>query len=250
MITHDVTGPADAPVLVLGNSLGTTSELWEPQLAALGDRFRVVRYNYRGHGGSPAPAGPYKLDDLAGDLLELLDSLGVDRFSYAGVSIGGMVGMWLGAHARERVARLALVCTSARFESPDPWLSRAAQVRAAGIASIADQVVSRWFTPGYAREHPDLVRRFTDGLSAVDDEGYAGCCEAIAAMDLHPVLPTITAPVVVIAGADDPAITADHGAAIAAAIPGATLTVVADAAHLANVERAEEVNAILLGHLT
>jgi 3-oxoadipate enol-lactonase len=250
MITYDVTGPADAPVLVLGNSLGTTGELWDPQLEALGDRFRVIRYNYRGHGGSPAPAGPYSLDDLGGDLLELLDSLGVARFSYAGVSIGGMVGMWLGAHAPDRVARLVLLCTTARFASPDPWLDRAARVRTGGTASIADEVVARWFTPAYAAAHPDTVRRFVAGLSAVDDEGYAGCCEAIAAMDLHPVLPAVTAPVAVIAGADDPATTADHAAAIAAEIPGARLTVIADAAHLANVEQPEPVNAILLGHLS
>jgi 3-oxoadipate enol-lactonase len=250
MITHEVTGPADAPVLVLGNSLGTTGELWDPQLPALTGHFRVVRYNHRGHGGSPAPAGPYTMDDLGGDVLELMDSLGVDRFSYAGVSIGGMVGMWLGAHAPERVARLALVCTTARFPSPDPWRDRAAQVRAAGTASIADVVVSRWFTPPYAAADPETVRRFKETLSTVDDEAYAGCCEAIAAMDLTPALPKITAPVVVVAGADDLAIPADQCAAIAAQIPGATLTVVPDAAHLANVEQADTVTTILLGHLT
>ena len=190
------------------------------------------------------------MDDLGGDVLELMDSLGVDRFSYAGVSIGGMVGMWLGAHAPDRVARLALVCTTARFPSPDPWRSRVEQVRAGGTASIADAVVARWFTPPYAEAHPETVRRFKETLSTVDDEAYVGCCEAIAAMDLTPALPKITAPVVVVAGADDLAIPADQCAAIAAQIPGATLTVVPDAAHLANVEQADTVTTILLGHLT
>ncbi|GAA5196603.1 hypothetical protein GCM10023322_65920 [Rugosimonospora acidiphila] len=179
----------------------------------------------------------------------LLDRLGLDRFSYCGVSLGGMVGMWLAAQAPSRVDRLALCCTSARFDSPDPWRQRADRVRREGSGAIAAQLVARWFTPPFVAGNPDAVRDFEDTLAGCTDEGYAACCEAIAAMDLRPVLPTVTAPTAVIAGAMDPATPPSHGKVIADAIPGARLHVVPDAAHLANVERPGPVTAILIEHL-
>jgi 3-oxoadipate enol-lactonase len=248
-LRHQLSGPAGAPVLVLGNSLGTTGELWQPQLPAFLEHFRVLRYEHRGHGGSPAPAGPYTMDDLGTDVLALLDRLGLDRVSYCGVSLGGMVGMWLAAHAPGRVDRLVLCCTSARFGSPDPWLERAGRVRREGAGSVAGQVVPRWFTPPFASAHPEVVRRFERTLSGCAAQGYAGCCEAIAAMDLRPALPAVTAPTVVIAGDADPATPPEHGRVIAEAIPGARLHVVPDAAHLANVECPAVVTAIMVEHL-
>jgi 3-oxoadipate enol-lactonase len=246
---HELSGRPGAPVLVLGNSLGTTGELWQPQLPAFEEHFRVLRYEHRGHGGSPAPAGRYTVDDLGTDLLALLDRLGLDRVSYCGVSLGGMLGMWLAAHAPGRVDRLVLCCTSAHFDSPDPWLERAGRVRRDGTRSVAGQVVPRWFTPPFVTAHPEAVRRFEDTLSGCDPQGYAGCCEAIAAMDLRPVLPAVTAATVVIAGGADPATPPEHGRVIADAIAGARLHVVPDAAHLANVERPAEVTAIMVEHL-
>ncbi len=247
MLHCDLSGPPDAPVLVLGSSLGTTGAMWEPQLPALERHFRVLRYDHRGHGASPVPPGPYTIDDLGGDVLALLDALGLETVSYAGLSLGGMVGMWLAATAPERVDRLVLCCTSARFDSAQPWLDRAGAVRSGGTASIAAQVVARWFTPALADEA--LIERALAWMAAAPDDGYAACCDALAALDLRPLLPAITAPTLVIAGADDLAIPVEHGAAIAAAIPDARLAVVPGAAHLANIEASEAVTRLLLNHL-
>ena len=245
-----MSGPPGPPVLVLGNSLGTTMELWEPQLDALSRRFRLLRDEHRGHGGSPAPPGPYAIADLGADVLALLDQFEVATAYYAGVSLGGMVGMWLAANAPDRIEALALCCTSACLQPTQLWLDRAAAVRAGGLGSISTQVVGRWFTPAYAAAHPGTVAGFVTTLEQdVIPEGYAGCCDAIAAMDLRPLLASITAPTLVIAGAEDPATPPWHGAVIASAIPGARLRVIRGAAHLANVSSAAEVTATLLAHL-
>ncbi|MEU4743269.1 3-oxoadipate enol-lactonase [Actinosynnema sp. NPDC023658] len=245
---YELSGPPDAPVVVLGNSLGTTTGLWDRQLPALRRRFRVLRYDHRGHGGSAAPPGPYRIDDLADDVLELLDALGIARVSYCGVSMGGMVGMWLAGHAPERIERLVLCCTTAGFPAARPWEDRAATVRASGIGAIVPVAIGRWFTPAFRERSPDVVAAFETALSEVDDEGYAACCEALAAMDLRSVLPAIEAPTVVISGADDEATPVECGRFIADTVPGASFHVV-QAAHLANVEASDEVTAIVEAHL-
>ncbi|MEU4443328.1 3-oxoadipate enol-lactonase [Actinosynnema sp. NPDC050801] len=245
---YELSGPPDAPVVVLGNSLGTTTAMWERQLPVLQRRFRVLRYDHRGHGGSPAPDGPYRIDDLADDVLELLDALGLARVSYCGVSMGGMVGMWLAGHAPERIERLVLCCTAATFPAARPWLDRAATVRASGTGAIAPTAVGRWFTPAFRERSPEVVAAFETGLSEVDDLGYAGCCEALAVLDLRSVLPAIEAPTAVIAGAADEATPPDCGRFVADSIPGASFHLV-QAAHLANVEAADEVTAIMEAHL-
>lgn len=242
-------GPRDAPVLVLGNSLGTTRDLWEPQLAALGEHFRLLRYEHRGHGGSPAPPGPYSLADLGADVLRLLDDFGVEHTSYCGVSLGGMVGMWLAANAPGRIDALALCCTSARFPDTDLWVRRAAAVRAGGLPSLSAQVVSRWFTPDFAARYPSVPASFAATLDGIDPEGYAGCCEAIVAMDLRSDLAAITAPTLVIAGSEDPATPPWHGAVIARGITWSRLAVIRGASHLANVSAPGEVTAALSAHL-
>ena len=243
-------GPDDAPVLVLGNSLGTTSELWQPQLGVLRRHFRVVQYEHRGHGGSPAPAGPYTLDDLGGDVLRLLDELGTGPVSYSGISLGGMIGMWLAAHVPDRITALAVCCTSARFPDQAFWTDRAARVRAEGLAPLAAGVVGRWFTPAFAAADPATPARFVATLnSRVDPAGYAGCSDAIAGMDLRAALPAVTAPTLVIAGSEDPATPPWAGAVIARAIPDARLRVIRGAAHLANVSQASEVTVALTSHL-
>jgi 3-oxoadipate enol-lactonase len=242
-------GPAGAPVVVLGNSLGTTRELWEPQAGVLGERFRLVRYEHRGHGGSPAPAGPYTIGELGADVLRLLDDFGIASASHCGVSLGGMIGMWLAANVPERIDALGLCCTSACLPQVQMWESRAAQVRAAGMASLSGQVVGRWFTPAFAQRRPATVARFVTTLEGVDPEGYAGCCEAIAAVDLRPSLGRISAPVLVIAGAEDPATPPWHGARIASAVGRSRLRVIRGGAHLANVSQPGEVTALLMEHL-
>jgi 3-oxoadipate enol-lactonase len=243
-------GPPGAPVLVLGSSLGATAGLWQAQLPVLSTRYRVLRYEHRGHGGSPAPPGPYEIGDLAADVLRLLDAEGVTRAHYCGLSLGGMAGMAIAASAPERIERLVLMCTSAHMPPPESWYSRAAQVRSAGLASIADQVVEGWFTPAFRRRDPATVARFATMISEQDPEGYAACCEAIARMDQRPVLPKITAPTLVISGAADTRTPPPHGAVIAAGIPGSRLRVVHGAAHLANVSHPAEVTALVLAHLS
>jgi 3-oxoadipate enol-lactonase len=246
---YELTGPEDAPVVVLANSLGTTSAMWDPQVAALRERFRVLRYDHRGHGASEVPPGPYTLDDLGQDVLGLIDDLGLGRVLFCGLSLGGMVGMWLASRAPERVQRLVVCCSSARIEPASLWTDRAAKVRANGTASIAEQIVARWFTPAFGARAPEVVARAVAMLAATPDEGYAGCCEAIAAMDLRERLSAITAPTLVVAGAEDPATPLAHAEGLAAGIPEARLAVV-DASHLANIEQPEPVTRLLLDHLT
>jgi 3-oxoadipate enol-lactonase len=241
--------PADAPVLVLGNAMGTTASVWEPQLAQLRRHFRVLRYEHPGHGGSAAPPGPYTVAELGAAVLALLDSRGIGRARYAGISLGGMVGMWLAANAPDRIDALAVCCTSAYLPPESFWAGRAQQARASGTAAIAEQVVSRWFTPEFAAREPDVPASFVAGLGHVAAEGYAGCCEAIGAMDLRPSLPAITAPTLVIAGAEDPSTPPWHGAVIASAIPEARLAVIRGAAHLASISAPGQVGCTLLGFL-
>ncbi len=245
-----VEGPADAPVVVLSNSLGSTLQMWEPQLPALRERFRVVRYDLRGHGGSPVLPGPYSLAELGIDVCQLLDRLGVARASFCGLSLGGMIGLWLAAHGPERIERLVVCCSSARLGPPEAWRDRAATVRAHGTAAVAATVVSRWFTPAFAQRDAALVRRMRAMVAATPAEGYAACCEAIERMDLEPVLPSVRAPTLVIAGADDPATPPDHARRITAGVPAARLVVLDHAAHLASYERADAVTPLLLDHLS
>jgi len=247
---YTLDGPSDAPVLVLGSSLGTPGALWQPQMEALTERFRVLRYDHRGHGGSPVPPGPYALADLGGDLLALLDILSLERVHLGGLSLGGMVAMWVAAHAPERVERLALLCTSARLGPPSMWAERAYLVRQGGLAAIADAMVARWFTPEFASRHAGVVAWARRMLVTTPEAGYIACCAAIETMDLVPSLPSITAPTLAIAGAADPATPPSHLEQIASGIPGARLEIVADAAHLANVERPEAVIRLLLEFFT
>jgi 3-oxoadipate enol-lactonase len=239
-------GPEDAPVLVLPCSLGTTRELWEPQLAELTRSFRVLRYEHRGHGESPAPSGAYSMEELGLDALELLDDLGFERVSWCGLSLGGMVGMWLGANAPERLTSLVLACTSARVAAPDAYAERAALVRERGIEPVADLVVSRWFTPAAP---PELRARFREMLVTGSTDGYAGCCDAVAAWDFRDVLQRVSVPTLVIAAGDDEATPKADTDLLVERIPGARHSQLEGAAHLANLERPREFAAAVLEHV-
>lgn len=249
IVHHELTGPQDAPVIVLSNSLGTDLTLWDEQIPALSEHFRVLRYDQRGHGGTDAKPGSYTLEELGGDVLELLDGLDLDRVHFAGVSLGGMTGMWLAEHAPDRIGRLALICTSAELGPPSKWTDRAALVREQGTAAIVEPSLATWFTPDTAGRD-DVVGKFGGMLRACDDEGYAGCAESIATMDILPRLNEITAPTLAVAGADDPATPPPHAERIAGAVPGGRVEVVQQAAHLANAEQPEVVNPLLLEHFT
>jgi 3-oxoadipate enol-lactonase len=244
-----IDGPLDAPMLVLANSLGTDLELWSPNLAYWSSSFRVLRYDHRGHGGSGSPPGPYTVESLAGDVLTLLNRADVETTSFCGLSLGGAVGMWLAANAPERIDRLVLACTSARFGDPTAWLERARVVRREGIAAVAEGHLARWFTPGFAEREPKLVARFRERLLATDPEGYAACCEALAGWDFRERLGEIRAATLVLAGLDDPSTPPPHAALLAARIANAKLVVLPDAAHLANVGQPAAFSQSVLDHL-
>jgi len=246
-VSYTVDGAADAPVVVLSNSLGATRAMWDPQVPALAERFRVVTYDTRGHGQSPAPAGPYTQDDLVDDLIALLDEVGGSRAHVAGLSLGGMTAMRLAVREPQRVDRLALLCTSAKPD-PQPFLDRAATVRSGGTAPLAPAVAGRWLTPEYAAEHPELVAKLEAMIASADDEGYASCCEVVASVDLGADLARITAPTLVISGWDDMALPPNHQKLIADSIPAAELVTVSPGAHLANLEQTVQVTGLLLGH--
>jgi 3-oxoadipate enol-lactonase len=249
MVAHELAGPPGAPLLVLGNSLGTSSAVWERQVAELSATFRLLRFELPGHGGSPAAPGPVTIEGLGAGVLGLLDSLGVERIGYCGISLGGMIGIWLAAHVPARIAALGLVCTSAYLPPAASWLERAEQVNGLGMASVADAVTGRWFTTEYAFREPDVVASFRREFIATDPGGYAACCAAIAAMDQRASLSAIMAPTLVIAGAEDPATPPEHGELLARGIGGARLDVIPQAAHLATVSAPARVAAALQDHL-
>ena len=249
-LSYELDGRDGAPVIVFTGSLGTDLTMWQPQSGRLSERFRTLRYDIRGHGTSEVPSGPYSMADLGADLIALLDRLGIERASLCGLSIGGMISMWMAAHAPERVERLVLCCTSAQLGPPETWTDRASTVRAGGVEAVADAVLGRWFTAGFAAAEPAVMARMRGILTATPPEGYAGCCEAIAEMDLTPELPSIAAPTLVMAGEEDPATPTEHGRRIAELIPGARFETVSPAAHLATVERPDLTTAMILRFLS
>jgi 3-oxoadipate enol-lactonase len=250
-VAHELLGPMDDPPVMLSCSLGTDRSMWDPQTPALAGSHLVVRYDLRGHGQSPAPPGPYAISDLGEDLLALMDRLEIERASLCGVSIGAMTSIWAAANAPERVHRLVLCCTSARFgpEAAEVYRARAQTVREHTVDAVADGALERWFTPGFREAQPELMAQIRKGLTDTSSEGYAGCCEALAALDLYPALGSISAPTLVIAGAEDPATPPDHGRAIADGIAGARFELIEGAAHLANIEKAELVTPLIAGFI-
>ncbi|WP_237047917.1 3-oxoadipate enol-lactonase [Lentzea guizhouensis] len=249
MIHYAVAGREDAEVLVLGPSLGTDLTMFDAQVDGLADRYRVVRFDLRGHGRSPVEPGPYSMADLAGDVVEVLDHLGVRRCHYLGVSIGGAIGQWLALHHPDRLITLTVCATAAQFCDPPSWAERAAVVRAEGTAAMLPSRLGTWVTHSFACHRPQEAERLAEMLLATSAEGYAGCCEAIGAFDVRAELGRITTPTLVLAGAEDPATPVDMVRAVADGIPGSLFTVVPDAAHLLTTERPEVVNAMVAGHL-
>ena len=246
---HRSDGASDAPALLLGPSLGTSLALWDAQVPTLARDFHVVRWDLPGHGGSAADliAAGATVADLGRLVLDLADALGLDRFAYAGVSLGGAVGSWLAAENPERITALALICTSAHFGGAEPWRERAAFVRAKGdqaMAELAGSAPARWFTDGFAA--PD---RLIQDQRTADPAAYAACCDALAAFDLRDSLARITAPTLVLAGREDRATPPPHSRELADGIPGSTLIELPGAAHLAPVEQPGAVLDALRTHL-
>jgi len=247
---HRLDGPEDAPVLVLSNSLGTTLEMWDRQLPALAERFRLLRYDARGHGRSEVPDGPYSTADLGGDVVELLDRLEMERASFCGLSLGGMVGVWLGVHAPERIDRLALCCTAAhRVRPAEDWRALAGTVREQGVEAVADATIGRWFSPEFREAEPELVGPVREALASTPPEGYASSAEAISGHDERDRLGDIAAPTLVVTAADDPSISPGEGAAIAERVPDARLEALPHGRHLCNIEHSEAFNRALIAFL-
>ncbi|HXH02116.1 MAG TPA: 3-oxoadipate enol-lactonase [Candidatus Competibacteraceae bacterium] len=228
-------GPEEAPVLVLSNSLGTDLAMWDAQIPAFTQRFRVLRYDSRGHGQSAVTPGPYTIERLARDVLGLLDGLGLARIHFCGLSMGGMVGMWLGIHAPQRVARLVLCNTAACIPPAELWNARIEAVHQGGMAAIAEAVIGRWFTPVFRAQAPAVVERVRRTLEATPAEGYVACCAAVRDMDQRAAVARITAPTLVVAGTHDTATPPADGRFLAERIAGARYLEL-EAAHLSNLE--------------
>lgn len=228
-------GGERSPALFFANSLGADHTMWEPQVAALASRWRVIRYDARGHGESGVTPGPYTVELLGQDVLALLDHLQVERAAFCGLSLGGATGQWLGLHAKNRFTKLVLANTAAKIGTPEAWNQRIAAVNAGGVAAVADAVLQRWFTTAFAQREPVTLARMKAMMVRQPAAGYAAQCAAVRDADFRDALPTIEVPTLVIAGTHDASTTAADGAFLAQRIPGARY-VQLDAAHISNVE--------------
>ncbi len=235
-ISYNIAGPADAPAVLLAHSIGTTRELWEGQVRELAAAFRVIRYDARGHGESSAPAGDYTLEQMGHDALAVLDAVGAERAHVVGLSLGGLTAMWLGVHAPARVTRLVLANTAARVGTSERWTDRIAQVRAGGMAAIAEASMPRWFSEAFRTRHENTVAAYRTCLAGCSSIGYIGCCAALRDADLRDDIAGIAAPTLIVAGEHDQTTTLADADIMRTRIPGATM-VTLPVAHLSNVEQ-------------
>ncbi len=248
MIPHNVIeGPGYGPVVVLHNSLGCALRMWDPQVPTLIEAgLRVLRYDYRGHGQSKSTPGAYTLADLGADALDLMSKHSLTRVVHVGLSLGGMVAMWLAENAPDAVTGMVLCSTSADLQPSSAWRDRAELVRTSGTTIMADALVPRWFSPSYLAQNPDATDKFREQIITTTTDGFAGCCDAIATMDLLPKLDIINVPTSVLVGQQDPGTPVEHARRIVDCVSGATLTVLNPGSHLLNVERPAAVSAAIL----
>jgi 3-oxoadipate enol-lactonase len=240
-IHYALEGQSGAPVLVFSNSLGANYSMWDPQVREFRSQFRVLRYDPRGHGQSSPEPGPYSIELLAKDVLVLLDALDLDRVHFCGLSMGGMVGMWLGVNAPERIHKLALCNTGAKIGTPEGWNARIDAVQKNGMKSVASATVERWFTPAFRAKAPATVASIQKMLEEANAEGYAGCAAAVRDFDFREQVSKIRLPTLVIAGAHDPGTPPSDGRFLAQQIPGARYAEL-NAAHLSNIEDQDRFN--------
>jgi 3-oxoadipate enol-lactonase len=204
-IHYELSGPNEAPVLVLSHALGTNLTLWDQQVEALRGSFRLLRYDSRGHGRSPADQGPYTISLLAFDVLSLLDELGIGKAHFCGISMGGLVGQYLAVHHPERIASLILSNTAARIGTPEKYDRRIREVRKGGMPAVLDEVVEGWFSARFRSAQPSIIASLANILKATSPEGYIGCCQAIRDADLSDLIEQVNAPALIIAGTEDQA---------------------------------------------
>lgn len=241
-------GPAGAPVIVLAHSLGNNLGMWEPQVAALAERRRVLRYDHRGHGGSPRPPGPYTVEQIARDALAVADSIGIERFAFCGISLGGLVGQWLALHEGWRLERLVLASTAARIGSVELWNARLEAVRAGGMGAVVDAAIERSFTPGFRARSPDAVARLRATILANAPDGYMAAIAAVRDFDAREEVAGIRTPTLVMSASGDVSTPPADGHFLADRIPGARYHEI-DGAHLSNLEAPEAFTAALLDFL-
>jgi len=247
-INVEVEGREGAPVLMLSNSLGTNLHMWDDQAPELAKHFRLVRYDRRGHGQSGVPKGPYSMERFGRDVLSVLDALKIKKTNWCGLSMGGMVGQWLGANAPDRVDKLILSNTNYHYADKAPWSDRIKLVNEKGLSALVGGNMERWFTKPFRESSPQAIDRLTKAFLATNPAGYIACCEAIRDMNFTESNPRISAPTLVIVGKQDPATPPSAGEAIQKQIKGAKL-VSLDAAHIANVEQPKAYTEAVLGFL-
>jgi 3-oxoadipate enol-lactonase len=245
---YEWTGAEDLPVAVFSNGLGTTIRMWDGQIDVFSKRFRVLRYDVRGHGQSAVTPGPYTIEQLSSDLVHLMDSLQLDRVHLCGLSMGGMVAMFLGANAATRFRKLALCNTSSKFDPEHMWNKRIEAVNNGGMKAVASTVVERWLTPGFRSAHPTETQNVLAMLESANPEGYVAACAAVRDMDLRNILENIHLPALVLTGTHDPAATPAASQALAKSIPHALYREL-PASHLSNIEARDEFNRRVLEFL-
>lgn len=239
--------PGKAP-LVFSNSLGTDLAMWDPQIEALRPHFAIVRYDTRGHGQSLVTPGPYSIAQLGHDVVALLDHLRIERAAFCGLSLGGVTGQWMGAHAPSRLSSLVLCNTAPKIGTPDVWNARIATVGANGMSAISEALIGRWFTPAFVARDPATIARMKSMLERQPAQGYVGACAAVRDADLREEIAGIVVRTLVVAGAHDPVTTPADAASMAAKIPGTNVVELA-ASHLSNIEAAAAFTAALLDFL-
>lgn len=248
-LQYRLDGPRHAPVVLLVPPLGTTMSVWEPQLPELTRDRRVLRVNHRGHGSSPVPEGPYTVEELALDLLGLLESQDLPRVSAVGAGLGCALLVWIAANSPRTLERLALLAAAPRTPRTHRWDLLASRVRGGGLDSVAADVVRPWFTPDMGEDHPEVVARFTEDFGQLDPDGFASVCDALARMDQRHLVASVRVPTLVASAAHDPILPPGHGRRLADGIPDSRFEVVPGAAHLLGVERADRVNELLVEHV-
>ena len=234
-INYQTFGDASQPAIIFSNSLGTQLNMWQPQISFFEKKFYVICYDTRGHGASSAPQGPYSIEQLGTDVVHLLDHLNIEKASFCGISMGGLTGQWLAIHHPERFNHVIVCNTAAKIGQEQAWNDRAQLVREQGLKPIAETAASRWFTEPFIRSNTAIVESLSNDLGAGSPEGYASCCEALAKADVRADLKTITVPVLIIAGQQDPVTTVADAQYLVNQIPNSQLIEI-NASHISNIE--------------
>ena len=247
-INYQTFGDASQPAIIFSNSLGTQFNMWQPQISFFEKKFYVICYDTRGHGASSAPQGPYSIEQLGTDVVHLLDHLNIEKASFCGISMGGLTGQWLAIHHPERFNHVIVCNTAAKIGQEQAWNDRAQLVREQGLKPIAETAASRWFTEPFIRSNTAIVESLSNDLGAGSPEGYASCCEALAKADLRADLKTITVPVLIIAGQQDPVTTVADAQYIINHVRSSSLFEI-NASHISNIEQPKAFNQAIFSFL-